>query len=178
MSFIRGLSHGAIILLIFSILEIIFASPIETFDIVSNFIGIAENNVNILKEEVQTRAGFLRPTAGYWNNIILGLAFVAFSPFFLKEKVYGNYSIYFLIFMAGITFSRTAIIGLLIIIVLNLRKISFFAKLLSFIGVFLFSLIFIADSIDINYDDQSIFSIQAIKLYNYSLENYDFTNLI
>jgi hypothetical protein len=178
-SFIKGISHGLIVLLLFSILEITFSKPMETFDVFSAFATEVDSGINTMKDHIRTRGGFIRPTAGYWNNIALGLAFVSFAPFLMQLKLFGRFINYILIFMAGLTFSRTAILGLLIIFTINFKKISFKIKLLAGVLLFLFSIYFIKDSIDIGYADQSMFSIQSRMNYVIMLlENYSFNSLI
>tara|TARA_B110000114_G_scaffold176208_1_gene206590 strand:- start:2621 stop:3853 length:1233 start_codon:yes stop_codon:yes gene_type:complete len=178
-SFMKGISIGAIILLIISIVEIIFAKPIESFGFLSSFIVDTSTGINVIKEDIMTRGGFVRPTAGYWNNIILGLAFVSFAPFLMKYKSFGRITNYILLLMAGLTFSRTAILGLVIIFLINFKKISYKIKVLSAFLLFMFSIYFIRESINTGYADQSLFSIQSRLGYIYILlENYDISSLI
>ena len=178
-SFIKGIAHGSILLLLMSLFEITFSKPMETFDFFSNLIVDNSETYNTLKDELMTRLGFFRPTAGYWNNIALGLAFVSFAPFLIQHKYFGRFTNYILIFMNGLTFSRTAILGLLVIFIINFKKISFQTKIISVILLVYFAIYFIEDSISTGYVDQSLFSVQSRLYYLYLLfDNYNFSSLI
>jgi len=151
----------------------------ETFGFFSNLIVDNSETYNTLKDELMTRLGFFRPTAGYWNNIALGLAFVSFAPFLIQHKYFGRFTNYILIFMNGLTFSRTAILGLLVIFIINFKKISFQTKIISVILLVYFAIYFIEDSISTGYVDQSLFSVQSRLYYFYLLfDNYNFSSLI